>query len=109
MESNRAKQTMMTGSGLAPEPQERIRRWGAVLWPSFLIAGIATMVFFANIDPEELRSATFPYLEISRKLGYTIGFFMFWGATAWSSFLTMALLSPPTDRQRIPESHDARR
>jgi len=101
---------MSTDSGLAPESAEMIRRWGAILWPSFLVAGIATMIFFANIDPEELRSATLPHFEISRKLGYTIGFFMFWGVTAWSSFLTVSLLSPPNGRRaRTLQSDDARR
>jgi len=80
--------------GRSPKAVAQIRRWGAVLWPSFLMAGIATMVCFANIDPAELQLATCPELQLSRKLGYTLGFFMFWGVTAWSSFLTMLLLRP---------------
>jgi hypothetical protein len=79
-------------AGVSPAAGERIRKWGAVLWPSFLIAGVATMIFFGNVDPEDLRSATFPQIQIDRKLGYTLGFFMFGGVTAWSSFLTMTLL-----------------
>lgn len=85
----------------AKEP--RVRRWGAVLWPSFLSASLATGVFFANVDPEELRAATFPQLEIDRRLGYTLGFFMFWGVTAWSSFLTLSLLNPASGRSRDSE------
>ena len=85
-----------------PATHEHVRRWGAVLWPSFLIAGIATTVFFANIDPAELQAFTFPDLHLSRKLGYTIGFFMFWGVTAWSSFLTMLLLRPAGGPRRPP-------
>ena len=81
-------------AGSSPAARQRIQQWGAVLWPSFLIAGVATMIFFANIDPEELRASTFPQLQIDRKLGYTIGFFMFWGVTAWSSYLTLFLLRP---------------
>lgn len=70
----------------------RIQRLGAVLWPSFLLAGVATTVFFAFIDPIQLAELTFPGKEISRQAGYTIGFFMFWSVTATSSYLTRVLL-----------------
>lgn len=98
-------------AGSSPASRERVRRWGAVLWPSFLVAGIATMVFFANLDPEELRAATFPQLELSRKFGYTLGFFMFWAVTAWSSFLTLFLLEPSSGRPaaNTGAAHDVRR
>ena len=52
------------------------------------------MVFFAFVDPLQLRDMTSPELEISRELGYTIGFFMFWLATASSSLFTWILLRP---------------
>lgn len=87
--------------GRSPESVAQVRQWGAILWPSFLIAGVATMIFFANVDPADLQESTYPNLQISRKLGYTIGFFMFWGVTAWSSFLTMLLLRP-AERPRRP-------
>lgn len=92
--------------GRSPEAVAQVRQWGAILWPSFLIAGVATMIFFANVDPAELQESTYPNLQISRKLGYTIGFFMFWGVTAWSSFLTMLLLRPAGRPQRPFEAID---
>src|SRR5690625_2166554 len=92
----------MNPPGRSPQAIAHIRQWGAVLWPSFLIAGVATMIFFANVDPAELQQSTFPDLHLSRKLGYTIGFFMFWGVTAWSSFLTMLLLRPAGGPRRSP-------
>ena len=70
------------------------QRIGAILWPSFFAAGVATMVFFAFVDPLALRDMTFPHIEISRGLGYSIGFFMFWMATAASSLFTWILLRP---------------
>ena len=70
------------------------QRVGAILWPSFFAAGVATMVFFALVDPLALRDMTFPDVAISRGLGYTIGFFMFWVATASSSLFTWILLRP---------------
>lgn len=82
------------------------RLLGAVLWPSFLVAAAATFVFFANIDPETLRADTFPDWEIGRRLGYTIGFFMFWGWAALSSALTLVLYRPVARARRRHESRN---
>jgi len=71
-----------------------IQRAGAVLWPSFFAASVATMVFFAFVDPTELGTITFPQVDISREWGYTIGFFMFWACTFSSSLFTWILLRP---------------
>ncbi len=70
------------------------QRIGAIAWPSFFAAGVATMVFFAFVDPLLLRDMTFPALPMTRELGYTAGFFMFWLATASSSLFTWWLLRP---------------
>ena len=71
-----------------------IQKVGAILWPSFFAAGVATMVFFAFIDPLQLRDISFINFQINREAGYTIGFFMFWLATASSSLFTWILLRP---------------
>ena len=87
----------MTGLADIPldhPPRPLVQRVGAVLWPSFFAAGVCTMVFFAFIDPLELRDMTFPSVPITRGLGYTIGFFMFWAATSASSLFTWLLLRP---------------
>ncbi len=75
-------------------PRPLSQRLGAILWPGFFTAGVATMVCFALIDPLTLRDITFPGLEISRETGYAIGFFAFWTATAASSLFTWILLRP---------------
>jgi hypothetical protein len=67
---------------------------GAILWPSFFAAGIATIVFFALFDPVELQMQLFPQWRISRELGYTLGFFLFWMACAAASLFTWILLRP---------------
>lgn len=84
------------GSGGGPA----LRLLGSVLWPSFLTAGMATMVFFANVDPETLRYQTLPGWELSREAGYTVGFFMFWAVCAASSALTLFLYCPVKQRRR---------
>ncbi|MFY2765377.1 hypothetical protein [Arenimonas sp. MALMAid1274] len=75
-------------------PRPMAQRLGAILWPSFFAAGVATMVFFAFVDPLVLRDITFPDIDISRGLGYTLGFFMFWACTASACTFTWILLRP---------------
>ena len=75
-------------------PRPLVQRIGAIVWPSFFAAGVATMVFFAFVDPLALRDMTFPELALSRESGYTLGFFAFWIATAASSLFTWLLLRP---------------
>ena len=77
----------------AREP--RLARIGAIVWPSFFAAAVASVVFFAIVDPSELAEITWPHLTISRKLGYSIGFFMFWACTFASSAFSALLLLPP--------------
>jgi hypothetical protein len=62
-----------------------------VAWPSFLIASVATMFFFAFIDPLVLQEATFPRWEIGRMTGYAFGFFFFWVIAAGASGITLYL------------------
>jgi hypothetical protein len=75
-------------------PRPAAQRWGAILWPSFFAAGVASMVFFAVVDPEQLREITWAQFEIGREAGYTLGFFMFWACTFGSSLFTWILLRP---------------
>jgi hypothetical protein len=83
-------------SGYADSGQTRgqsaLARWGAVVWPSFFAAGVATMVFFAIVDPLELAQISWPHLTISRELGYSLGFFGFWSCTFASSLFSALLL-----------------
>ena len=75
-------------TGKIPEPY----RFIAVLWLSFLMAGVATVVCFALIDPENLAfCAGLP--DFSRMAGYTSGFLLFWFLTACSSLLTTYFLN----------------
>ncbi|MEP6483151.1 MAG: hypothetical protein ABJB01_01795 [Rudaea sp.] len=68
---------------------------GAIVWPSFVAAAIATMVCFAIFDPVDLADVSWPQFLISRQLGYAIGFFMFWFCTLASSAFTALLLFDP--------------
>ena len=76
-------------------PPSRFWLIGICLWPAFLAAGVATLLFFSGIDPETLRLQTVPDWEISRTAGYSIGFLMFWAVAALSSALSVLLARPP--------------
>jgi hypothetical protein len=67
-------------------------KWHAlmwILWPSFLMAALASAVFFALVDPMDVT--IFGYFRPERETLYAAGFFFFWSMAALSSFLTMFL------------------
>ncbi len=72
-----------------------------VVWISFLVAAIATMLFFALFDPVELATTIDPGLQIDRQAGYAIGFFFFWVVAAFCSGVTAWLVrtAPKRDAQ----------
>jgi len=75
---------------------ERGRRWLWVVWPAFLVAGIAEAVFFSVFDPFDLHFFGAP-LDLSRQAIYTMGFFGFWGIGIAASVLTLFFEHPPGD------------
>ncbi len=88
--------------------QHPIQLIGAILWPSFVLAGCATAVFFSTFDPPLLGEiATFP-MPLSRIAGYSLGFFGFWALSAASSISTLMLLgliTLPTDKHSPLDKH----
>ncbi len=70
-----------------------IQRVIAVLWPSFLVAGLATVLFFVAFDPLDLAHLL-GRSEASRIGVYTIGFFLFWLLTAGACLLTCYFQRP---------------
>ncbi|MGE3774154.1 MAG: hypothetical protein AB7I32_14615 [Gammaproteobacteria bacterium] len=76
-------------TGWIPVPQ----RVAAVLWITFLMAGVATGAFFSAIDPQELKyCVSFP--EVSRLGAYTIGFLLFWLLSASSALIAVFFVYP---------------
>lgn len=71
----------------------RVQLVSAILWPSFLLAGMATSVFFTFLDPVRL----FDYdgeAPLSRMAAYSLGFFLFWLLCAASSAASAYFLRP---------------
>lgn len=73
----------------------------AILWPSFLMAGIAVGVFFSLVNPQELyllgKVVDFPPVAT-----YSIGFLAFWILCAASSWLTCYLRSSSDEINHWP-------
>lgn len=68
-------------------------KWLLILWPSFMVAVVAEVVFFTVIDPQQLYLLGEP-VAYSKIATYSIGFFALWTVCAASSLLTVFLLPP---------------
>jgi hypothetical protein len=74
-----------------------------ILWPSFVVAGIAEAVFFTLIDPQELYLFGEP-VQYSRAATYSIGFFAFWALCAASSAFTCFIQTGSRELNSRPPS-----
>lgn len=88
-----------------------------VLWPSFIVGGVAEAIFFTLFDPMDLQLFGEP-IALSRTAVYTIGFFAFWlfaaGSSAFTCFLQRSAADinnlcplPPPERPRGCPRRDA--
>ena len=59
-----------------------------ILWPSFIVGGIAEVLFFTAFDPLEI-GACLGADSVNRTAVYTVGFFLLWLLTLSSSLLTL--------------------
>jgi hypothetical protein len=66
---------------------------GLVSWSSFLAAGLASMLFFAAVDPQLLRDAGPRIFDnLSREEGYALGFFFLWALAACAAALSVYMV-----------------
>lgn len=79
-------------------------KWMVVLWPSFLIAGIAEGVFFSLINPQELYLLGQP-VDYPPLATYTIGFFAFWVLCSLSSLVSVCLWRDDPTTQYLAAHH----
>jgi len=100
------------GTNAVPPPvsrrTEHALNVALVLWPSFLAACAASLLFFAAVDPALLRNAG-PRLfaSLDREGGYALGFFFFWAVGAIASTLSVYLIRTAHSGQR-PASPEVR-
>jgi hypothetical protein len=68
-------------------------RAATVLWPAFVVAGVAEMLLFALIDPHDLRWFGGASVALSRQAIYTLTFLILWGLIGAASSMTLWLAS----------------
>ena len=73
---------------MAEQQIPKLQKCIAVLWPSFLVAIVATGLFFSAFDPDDL----YPFGKaagVSRLGIYSIGFLCFWLISTFSGIGTL--------------------
>jgi len=70
-----------------------VQRISAILWPSFITAAIANVLFFIFIDPDALLYAS-GIEEMDAIAIYSKGFLLFWALTSSSCILTSYFMKP---------------
>jgi hypothetical protein len=71
--------------------RQALQRAMWAVWPGFLSAIFAEIVFFAMFDPLDFNLR----LNLSREAVYTFGFVAFWLLGTLSSAITLFLQRPP--------------
>ena len=65
----------------------------SIFWPSFLVAGLGTILLFVAIDPAQMTGPAW-LVSLSRLEVYTLGFLFFWVLMALACFLTCYFQKP---------------
>ncbi|MBV8503904.1 MAG: hypothetical protein JO006_19560 [Paucibacter sp.] len=73
------------------EQHSRLRLAVAVLWPSFLVAGLIEMGVFALVDPGDLRGFDGLVLDWSPQAVYTVAFLLFWTLVSGAAIMACVL------------------
>jgi len=79
------------------------RRLAVVIWSSFLVAAVQTMVFFAIFEPELLGQLSTWSVDLTAMQGYTIGFAFFWVFNLITAVLVGLVLVLP--RTKLAKRH----
>ena len=82
------------GDPVLPSGGDPAGRWGAVLWPAFLMAGVMALLIFAVVDPTELHWFGGAAIGWPSEVVYSVTFLLCWIVTSLSGWLT-SLLSRP--------------
>ncbi len=75
-----------------------LRRFGVVIWVSFVASCVASVFFFAMFDPELLGEVTTWNVSLSRLEGYSIGFILFWLLSFSTAWVTAIMLDLPKEK-----------
>lgn len=92
-----------------PQQKPWRRRWqeyAAVGWISFLVGSVATMLFFAVVDPADFEPLRGESLETTRMTGYALGFFFFWLIAGLAGFSVAYLIRSMRREARRKRAQD---
>lgn len=74
-----------------------------ILWPSFVMAGVADGLVFSVVDPADLHWFGQVPIEASAQAVYTLAFLAFWAVIATSGAVTALLwIDPDAIEQPTP-------
>ena len=79
-----------------------------ILWPAFLVAGMADGLVFSLFDPQDMHIFG-EAVNLGPRAVYSIGFFLFWAFAAASSALTCVLQRTSSEINRCPLPESDRR
>ncbi|MFY7866756.1 hypothetical protein [Roseateles sp.] len=71
----------------------------AVVWPSFLMAGVIEALVFAVVDPSDLTWFGGASMDLPRQAIYTLSFLIFWMVIGLSSALSVLLADLPNQAE----------
>lgn len=84
-----------TGKAVAVTPRQAFARKAmAILWASFLVAGVQEALVFVVVDPTTLHWFGSTPIEWSVQAIYTVTFLLLWCTTATAGALAMWLMNP---------------
>ena len=70
-----------------------------ILWPSFIVGGLAEALFFTAFDPRDMMLFGDP-ITWSREAVYSVAFFVFWAVSAVGAALALLLVRTPEQLNR---------
>jgi len=80
----------------------RLARWAmAVIWPSFVMAGVMEALVFAVVDPSDLTWFGAERMALSRQAIYTLSFLIFWVVLSLSASISLALATTPEPVENV--------
>ncbi len=75
----------------------------ATLWPSFMVAIVATGLFFSAFNPEDLYPFDLDF-EVNTLGAYTVGFFVFWTFCLLSSVVSIYFAITNSQKTHMDQS-----
>ncbi len=71
----------------------KVQKLIAVFWPSFLVAGLGTILIFTTLDPDEIITPVW-IADMSHMEVYTLGFLFLWVLGILACYLTCYFQTP---------------